>query len=487
MARADGFVSRDQVEATAAEQAAWIRDELERVLREWTNVHAAAVDVALAGADDACVTGQQEFGPGSTKLPGLSGPMRRHRPESWRPGSGQARAKRRRCARASTHSRNRRPIASAGRRVSRACSSSVSTGWQRASPTRSPERGPTPSTQSTLIRGDDGLARSADRRTAGPPPCRPARTCARGHRAACRARRGRWPACTLTARRRRGPPAVAVEDLSVRLESLAGSLHADAADARAAAENSAVQIRHLHGLRTDDLAAAELARTSSSHGSTTRRYGRPRRPSRTEEALRAQLDAIAARLEERDAERHRGPGRAARRAGAGRRVGGLAARADRGVACSGRLGRAECDGRRARTPPRRAGRRSARSRCVPPSGRCARALPRSASGSSTRESAYADAGQCALRRSIERPADAAVGGRPTRGMARSDSGGGGGRVCCLCPDRGRATGWSSFPAGRRRSGRRSSSTCCDGPLVVTRYGSSPLPLDSRSCAYLERA
>jgi hypothetical protein len=28
---------------------------------------------------------------------------------------------------------------------------------------------------------------------------------------------------------------------------------------------------------------------------------------------------------------------------------------------------------------------------------------------------------------------------------------------------------------------------CDGPLVVTRYGSSPLPLDSRSCAYLERA
>ena len=61
VARADGFVSRDQVEATAAEQAAWIRDELE-VLREWTNVHAAAVDVALAGADDARVTGQQELG-----------------------------------------------------------------------------------------------------------------------------------------------------------------------------------------------------------------------------------------------------------------------------------------------------------------------------------------------------------------------------------------------------------------------------------------
>ena len=29
--------------------------------------------------------------------------------------------------------------------------------------------------------------------------------------------------------------------------------------------------------------------------------------------------------------------------------------------------------------------------------------------------------------------------------------------------------------------------CCDGPLVVTRYGVSPLPLDRRPCAYLERA
>ncbi len=60
-ARADGLVSHDQAEATAAEQAAWIRDELE-VLREWTNVRAAAVDAALAGADDARVTGQQELG-----------------------------------------------------------------------------------------------------------------------------------------------------------------------------------------------------------------------------------------------------------------------------------------------------------------------------------------------------------------------------------------------------------------------------------------
>ena len=27
---------------------------------------------------------------------------------------------------------------------------------------------------------------------------------------------------------------------------------------------------------------------------------------------------------------------------------------------------------------------------------------------------------------------------------------------------------------------------CDGPLVVTRYGRSPLPFDSRPCAYLGR-
>ena len=126
VARADGFVSRDQAEATAAEQAAWIRDELE-VLREWATAHAAAVDVALAGADDARVTGQQELGNRIDEAAGLSGPRRRHRPESWRPGSGPARAKRRRCARASTRCRNQLPIASAGRRVSRACSSSVST------------------------------------------------------------------------------------------------------------------------------------------------------------------------------------------------------------------------------------------------------------------------------------------------------------------------------------------------------------------------
>ena len=29
--------------------------------------------------------------------------------------------------------------------------------------------------------------------------------------------------------------------------------------------------------------------------------------------------------------------------------------------------------------------------------------------------------------------------------------------------------------------------CSDGPLVVTRYGRSPLPLDGRPCAYLDRA
>ena len=428
VARADGLVSRDQAEATAAEQAAWIRDELE-VLREWTNVRAAAVDVALAEADDARVTGQQELG---NRIDEAAGALRADAEAQARELERPARGKRERdggAARARRRTRrNQRPTASAGRRVSRACSSSVSTSWQRASPTRSLERGPTRSTLST---------RYAGRRTRSEGGSTNCTACTMLTCRTCAAQRsGLWggstrsPAFVPATQRRPGwrkrSCPRALDDHAMRSAAAAFEVEQRLQDeiGRLAAQ---LEERDASGIEARDELRVELERVASSMGW---------RLERIEESLAADDGAEL-----------------------------------------------ECNGGGARTPPRRAGGDRVRSRRVRRSGRFARALPRSASGSSTRS----------LRTLMRaRRCDARSSGwelrswRPMRAW----------RIRSRCRRRKGvsrlrrprpATGWSSSPAAPPEIGSTLELDVCDGPLVVTRYGSSPLPLDSRSCAYLERA
>ncbi len=124
-----------------------------------------------------------------------------------------------------------------------------------------------------------------------------------------------------------------------------------------------------------------------------------------------------------------------------------------------------------------------RNRFARPSERFARGWRRSASRLVDTESAYVEAGN-ALRRSIERLGAAVI---------EADA-----RMADQIPV-AEAEGCVAFaptPAGYRLvelpgSPPEIGSTVeleeCDGPLVVTRYGRSPLPLDSRPCAYLDRA
>ena len=59
--RANGLVGREEAAVAAAEHAAWVRSEL-GALREWAAAQATAVDVVVAEADRARVTGQQQLG-----------------------------------------------------------------------------------------------------------------------------------------------------------------------------------------------------------------------------------------------------------------------------------------------------------------------------------------------------------------------------------------------------------------------------------------
>ena len=142
--RAEGLLGRDEAAAAASAQAAWVQRELD-VLREWSDTRAAAVDVALAAADEARLTGQLELGGRLDEaIETIQAELVR---QSTELGTGvEANAG----ETAALHARvDALQEAAAGvprgRRVSSAGSSSASTSWRSDSPGTWPELEQTPS------------------------------------------------------------------------------------------------------------------------------------------------------------------------------------------------------------------------------------------------------------------------------------------------------------------------------------------------------
>jgi hypothetical protein len=274
----------------------------------------------------------------------------------------------------------------------------------------------------------------------------------------------------------------AAEDLSARLESLAESLHAEAADARAAADGLAAQIGDLHGLHAADLAAAELAGAELSARLDDHAVRSAAAAFEVEQALREELGGVAARLEERDAQgieaREELRGELERVASS---VGWRLERIEESLASddSEELKATVAELERRLEEQVALGAEQVRV--------TERALRKGLASLGERlvdnESAYVEAGH-ALRRSIGRLGAAVVeaDARMADQIPVSEAEG----CVAFAPT---AAGYRlvELPGKPPEVGSTVELEACDGPLVVTRYGRSPLPLDNRPCAYLDRA
>ena len=249
----------------------------------------------------------------------------------------------------------------------------------------------------------------------------------------------------------------------------AGALRAEAAGARAAADELTVRIEDLHDLRTDDLAAAELAGAELAARLDDHAVRSAAEALELERALRDEVDGIAARLEERDASgieaREELRGELERVASS---VGWRLERIEESLASDQS---AELQAKVAEL----AGRLDEQAALGQEQVRVTeRALRKGLASLGERlvdtESAYADAGN-ALRRSIERLGAAVVeaDARMADQVPVSEAEG----CVAFAPTR-TATVWSRFPARRRRSGRRSCSRC------ATAHSSSPATVARRS-------
>ena len=429
VARADGLVSRDQVEATAAEQAAWIRGELE-VLREWTNVHAAAVDVALAEAEDARVTGQQELG---NRIDEAAGALRAD-------AEAQARELGTRLG------ANANETAALRARVDALQESAADRiGWEAR-------------LESMLEQRLDELAARITDEVAG------ARADAEH---AVGAVRGKTDA------------------LGGRIDELHGLHHADLQDVRGSMERLVGRVDAESGLRAGDAEAARVAEAELSARVDDHAMRSAAAAFEVEQRLQDEIGRLAAQLEERDAN-----GIEARdelRVELERVASSMGWRLERieeSLAADDGAELAELNATVAELGRRldeQAGLAEEQARATE------RALRKGLASLGERlvdtESAYADAGK-ALRRSIERLGAAVVeaDARMADQIPVSEEEG----CVAFAPT---AAGYRlvELPGRPPEIGSTLELDVCDGPLVVTRYGSSPLPLDSRSCAYLERA
>ena len=278
----------------------------------------------------------------------------------------------------------------------------------------------------------------------------------------------------------------AAADLSARLESLAGSLHAEAASAHAAADRLAVQvgaqIGELQGLRVDDLAAVELAGAELGARLDDHAQRSAEAAFEVEQALRDEIGGVAARLEERDVEgieaREELRGELERVASS---VGWRLERIEESLASEDV---AELKASVTELERRLEGQVAMGEEQVRATERALRKGLASLGGRLVdSESAYVEAGN-ALRRSIERLGAAVVeaDARMADQIPVSEAEG----CVAFAPT---AAGYRlvELPGRPPELGSTVELEVCDGPLVVTRYGRSPLPLDSRPCAYLDRA
>ena len=252
--------------------------------------------------------------------------------------------------------------------------------------------------------------------------------------------------------------------------------------ARAAAEGVAAQNGDLRGLRSGDLAAAELAGAELAARLDDHAERSAAAASEVEQALREELGGVAARLEERDAQgveaREELRGELERVASS---VGWRLERIEESLASDDS---AELKATVAELERRLEGQVAMGDEQVRVTERALRkglaSLGERLAGS---ESAYVDAGNT-LRRSIERLGAAVVeaDARMADQIPVSEAEG----CVAFAPT---AAGYRlvELPGKPPEIGSTVELEGCDGPLLVTRYGRSPLPLDSRPCAYLDRA
>lgn len=270
--------------------------------------------------------------------------------------------------------------------------------------------------------------------------------------------------------------------LGARIDELLGLHQADVQTARAAAEGVAAQIGDLRGLRSGDLAAAEFAGAELAARLDDHAERSAAAASEVEQALREELGGVAARLEERDAQgveaREELRGELERVASS---VGWRLERIEESLASDDS---AELKATVAELERRLEGQVAMGDEQVRVTERALRkglaSLGERLAGS---ESAYVDAGNT-LRRSIERLGAAVVeaDARMADQIPVSEAEG----CVAFAPT---AAGYRlvELPGKPPEIGSTIELEGCDGPLLVTRYGRSPLPLDSRLCAYLDRA
>jgi hypothetical protein len=238
----------------------------------------------------------------------------------------------------------------------------------------------------------------------------------------------------------------------------------------------------LHGLRADDLAAADMAGAELAARVDNQALRASAAVSEVEQVLRTELGEVAARLEERDARgteaREELRGEFERIASS---VGWRLERIEESLASDQRWNQLE-------EMVTGLGRRLEEQAAIDHEQVRAteHALRHGLASLGERltgtESAYVDASN-ALQRSIERLGAAVVetDARIADQVPVSESEG-----CVAFAPTAEGYRLVELP-GRPEVGSTVEVDGAEGPLVVTRFGRSPLPLDGRPCAYLDRA
>jgi hypothetical protein len=272
------------------------------------------------------------------------------------------------------------------------------------------------------------------------------------------------------------------EDLSGRLESLAGIVRADGEAARATAEGVGVQLADLQRLHSEDVEAAERAGADLVARLDDLAVRSAASAVEVEHALRSELGSLAARFEEYDGatiEARDELRSELERLGSS--MGWRLERIEESLASDDSAAlRETVVGLERRLEGQAAlGEEQAKA--------TERALRKGLAALGERlvdsESAYVEAGNT-LRRSIERLGAAVVeaDARMADQIPVSPLEG----CVAFAPT---ADGYRliELPGEPPEIGAMVELEACEGPLIVTRYGRSPLPFDGRPCAYLDRA
>ena len=424
--RAERFVTRDEAAATAAEQATRLRKELTG-LREWANARGTAVDGALEEADAARMAGDQELG---DRIDEVAGAIRAD--AEAQAGALGARLRASAKEAATLRAQVQDLQAAAADRVA----------WEAR-------------LESMLEQRLDGLAARVTDEVAG---------------------------ARAEAEHAVGAVREQTESLGARIDELHSLRQAEAHELRTASEQLGARVETMAGLRARDAETARAATADLTARLEDLALRSAAASCEVEQALRDELGGVAARLEERDAS-----GIEAREE--------LRGELERAVSSVGwRLERIEeslasddLAGLKAKVAELGRGLEEQAAIGEEQSRAAERAIRKGLASLGERlvdtESAYADAGN-ALRRSIQRLGAAVVeaDARMADQIPLAEAEG-----CVAFAPTTAGYRLVELPGKPPELGSTIELEGCEGALVVTRYGRSPLPLDGRPCAYLDRA